>query len=115
MCYFWARFRCDRSPRNMDFSVYHIDAVTLLYPISCRLLFCDVRNMVEAISAHSQIIPHRALQTAFRSQNFGQKSADLVIYLSIIRFLVLKIMQIFQCLQNRLYDFNNQSRSINYF
>jgi hypothetical protein len=63
MYYFRAGFRCD-SFKNIACYTHHIEAGNLLYPMHCHLLLGDFGNMVKTISAHSQIIPQRALQTA---------------------------------------------------
>jgi hypothetical protein len=63
MYYFRAGFRCDVF-RNIAYYTHHIEAGNLLYSIHCHLLLGDVGNSVKTISAHSQIIPQGALQTA---------------------------------------------------
>jgi hypothetical protein len=65
MYYFRAGFRCDTF-RNIPYNTNHNEAGNLLYPIHCHLLLGNVGNSVETISAHSQIIPQGALQTAVR-------------------------------------------------
>jgi hypothetical protein len=63
MKYFRAGFRFDAFKETAR-SIHHIEAETLVYPISCLWLLGDVGNRVKTISAHSQIILQCALKTA---------------------------------------------------